>query len=247
MALPREGGLGFTGFTGRGEKMPEAIGYVRVSTEGQATEGVSLEAQRSRIAAWCELNGYALVNVFVDAGVSGKRADNRPSLLAALDAATKSGGALVVYSLSRLARSTKDTIAIGERLEKAGADLVSLSEKIDTTSAAGKMIFRMLAVMAEFERDVISERTMTAMAHKRRKGERISRRIPFGFNLEPDGVTLAPNPAEQEILKQIGELRRRGTSLREIASELTRRGIPTKEGGTAWKHTTVARLITRAA
>ena len=62
-------------------------------------------------------------------------------------------------------------MAIAERLEKAGADLVSLTEKIDTTSAAGKMVFRMLAVMAEFERDLVSERTRAAMSHKKSKGE----------------------------------------------------------------------------
>jgi DNA invertase Pin-like site-specific DNA recombinase len=86
---------------------------------------------------------------------------------------------LVFYSLSRLARSTKDAIAISERLSRAGADLVSLSEKIDTTSAAGKMIFRLLAVLAEFERDLISERTKAALSVKREKRERIS----AGFRL----------------------------------------------------------------
>jgi len=229
----------------KGTAMPNAYGYIRVSTEGQANEGVSLDAQRARIAAWCELNGYSLADVFVDAGISGKRADNRPALQAAL-AAVKSGSALVVYSLSRLARSTKDTIAIGERLEKVGADLVSLSEKIDTTSAAGKMVFRMLAVMAEFERDVISERTTTAMAHKRRQNQRIGR-IPFGFDLAADGVSLVRNEAEQGVIALVNELHEQGNSLRKIAAELTNRGVPTKEGGTTWKHTTVARLLARAA
>lgn len=133
--------------------MQTAIGYVRVSTEDQATEGVSLDAQKAKLAAWCLANDYEL---------SGGRADNRPGLQSAIEEACKTKSALVVYSLSRLARSTKDTIAIDEQLDKAGADLVSLSEKIDTTSAAGKMIFRMLAVMAEFEKDQISERTKMA-------------------------------------------------------------------------------------
>lgn len=79
----------------------------------------------------------------------------------------------MVYSLSRLARSTKDAIGIAERLDKAGADLVSLSERIDTTSAAGKMGFRMLAVLEEFERNLVSERTTAALTHKASKGERI--------------------------------------------------------------------------
>lgn len=90
--------------------MNSAIGYVRVSTVDQATNGVSVNAQRERIRAWCVANEYELVGVYTDAGVSGKRADNRPGLQSALDKACKSGAALVVYSLSRLARSTKDAI-----------------------------------------------------------------------------------------------------------------------------------------
>ena len=115
--------------------MSQAIGYIRVSTAEQATDGVSLEAQRTRIEAWCNANGYRLATVHTDAGISGKRADNRPAPQRALTLACKRRGtALVVYSLSRLARSTTDAISIAERLEKAGADLVSLSEKIYTTA-----------------------------------------------------------------------------------------------------------------
>ena len=93
--------------------MKQAIGYIRVSTEKQANEGVSLEAQEARIVSWCKANDYELVKVYVDAGISGKRMDTRKELLAAL-ASLKKGMALVSYSLSRLARSTKDALAIGE-------------------------------------------------------------------------------------------------------------------------------------
>lgn len=226
--------------------MTKAIGYLRVSTSGQADDGVSLEAQKARIEAYCLANDIELVEVFVDAGISGKRADNRPALQAALEATCEARGALVVYSLSRLARSTKDTITIAERLEKSGADLVSLSEKIDTTSAAGKMVFRMLAVLSEFERDLVSERTTNALAHKKSKGQLVGA-VPFGFDLEDDGVSLTPNQHEQEIIETIQALRARGLSLRAIASELTNQGIPTKTGGHEWTHTAVARIVKRAA
>ena len=121
----------------------QAVGYLRVSTESQATDGVSLDAQEAKIRPWCEGAGYQLTGLHVDAGLSGSRADNRPSLQTALNNACAQKAALVVDSLSRLARSTKDAIGISERLSKAGADLVSLSERLDTTTAAGKMIFRM--------------------------------------------------------------------------------------------------------
>ncbi len=226
--------------------MSTAIAYLRVSTTAQAEEGISLEAQEARVRAWCVANDVELAGVYCDAGVSGKRADNRPQLQAALDAVCKSGGVLVVYSLSRLARSTKDTIVIGERLQKAGADLVSLSEKIDTTTAAGKMVFRMLAVLSEFERDLVSERTKSALGHKMSLGERVGN-LRFGYDLGTDGRTLVPAADEQEALAIIRELRASGESLRTIASELDRRGIRPKHGGVKWTHTAVNRILTRAA
>lgn len=226
--------------------MKRATAYLRVSTEGQAVDGISLDAQRAKIAAWCELNGYTLADVHTDAGISGKRADNRPALQEALDGACANGGALVVYSLTRLARSTRDTLDIADRLDRAGADLVSLSEKIDTTTAAGRMVFRMLAVLAEFERDQLAERTSAAMAHKRSIGERVGA-VPFGFDLADDGISLTPNAQEKRIIADIEALRATGYSLRAIADELTRRGITTKKGNAAWTHTAVKRILDRAA
>lgn len=222
-----------------------AIGYIRVSTEGQVAEGVSLDAQRERIANWCRGAGADLATVYADAGISGGRSDNRPGLQAALDDVTNQGGALVVYSLSRLARSVRDTLAIAERLEAGRADLVSLSERIDTTSAAGKMVFRMLAVMAEFERDLVSERTRGAMAHKRGLGQRLGT-IPLGSRLGDDGRTLLADPAELATVATIRELAAAGLGMRAIARALDDRGIPTKTGRGGWTHRAVGLVLARA-
>jgi site-specific DNA recombinase len=225
--------------------MKTATAYIRVSTEGQVNDGVSLDAQRAKIEAWCLVNDVQMGQVFVDAGVSGKRADNRPQLQAALDTVCADGGVLVVYSLSRLARSTKDTIAISERLDKAGADLVSLSEKLDTTSAAGKMVFRMMAVLAEFERDQVSERTCSAMAHKKSKGERVGT-VPFGYDLAADGVALVENADQLKAIELIHSLKGKGYSLRAIAAALDAAGIVTANGKGQWKHTTVKSILSRS-
>ena len=203
--------------------------YLRVSTAGQVAEGVSLEAQEARARRWAEANGYEVAGLHRDAGISGKKAENRPGLQAALAEVCRTKGALVVYSLSRLARSTKDAISIAERLEKAGADLVSLSEKIDTTSAAGKMIFRMLAVLAEFERDLISERTRGAMAHMASQGRRVGE-IPYGHRLADDLLHLIEDPAEMEVLRLIRNLRVHGRTWAQVAEEMNRRGFQTKKG-----------------
>jgi site-specific DNA recombinase len=219
----------------------KAFIYVRVSTTGQAIDGVSLEAQQAKAEAWAGANGYDVAGRFSDAGISGKKTANRPGLVAALQSVcAERGNVLVVYSLSRLARSTKDAISIAERLEKAGADLVSLTEKIDTTSAAGKMIFRLMAVLAEFERDLVSERTKAALAHKAEKGERIGE-IPYGSRLAADGIRLLPDDKEQATLIDLRTMRERGMSWQKIADALNERGIPTKKGRT-WTWQTARKI-----
>ncbi len=222
--------------------MKQAVGYIRVSTERQADEGVSLEAQKAKIAAWCGLNDCELVAVHVDAGISGKSMDKRQGLQQAI-ASMKKDMVLVVYSLSRLARSTKDTLVISEQLDKTGADLVSLSEKIDTTGAAGKMIFRMLAVMAEFERDVISERTTMALAHKKAVGEKYAP-VPFGYS-ELEGRLIAVE-SEAMVVAEIMKHRQAGATLQAIATGLNVRGIVGKQGG-KWYPSTVKCILERKA
>ena len=207
--------------------MATAIGYIRVSTDGQAQDGVSLDAQRSKIEAWCSLNDYELAAVHVDAGISGKNC-NRPGLQDAL-ADCRKGSALVVYSLSRLSRSVRDTMDIGDKLAKVGADLVSLSEKIDTTSASGKMVFRLLAVMNEFERDQISERTKSALQHKKAKGERVGS-VAYGYRLDSDGVTLIEDEDEQLVIAAVHGYRDAGVSLRTIVTRLDEQGYRSRSG-----------------
>ena len=210
--------------------MAKAVGYVRVSTEGQVTDGVSLDAQRAQIEAWAAAHGGDLAGVFVDAGFSGKRADNRAELQKALALACRTRGVLVVYSLSRLARSTRDAIAIAERLAKARANLVSLTEAIDTTTAAGKMVFTLFAAFAQFERDLTSERTSAALAHKRSRGERVSGRAPYGFRFAEDGRTVVADQREQAVAARMRTLRAAGASLRAIAAALAADGVVARNG-----------------
>lgn len=221
----------------------KAVFYIRVSTQDQATEGVSLEAQLAKLQSWATLNDAEAIGTFEDAGISGTRSD-RPGLAAAMDTACRHKAALVVYSLSRLSRSTSDTIALAAKLDKSGAELVSLSEKIDTSSASGKMIFRLMSVLNEFERDQIAERTSNALAHKKSKGELVGS-VPFGYTLAADGITLEENPSQQEALVLIAKLRAKGLSLRQIAQELSHLGVPTAKGNSNWTHTAVNRIVSR--
>ena len=224
--------------------MPQrAIGYCRVSTEQQASEGVSLAAQRAGIDAWGEANNYAIVTIYEDRGLSAASMTRREGLHAALQATTK-GMALVTYSISRLSRSTQDMLAIAKRLEKQGADLVSLTEKIDTTSAAGRMVFRLLSVLAEFERDQISERTTTALRHKQRIGE-IYGPVPFGYHAIEGRLVEAP--AETRVVGDLLRMRQAGASLRTCADHLNRCGVATKQGGRVWHASSVREVLLRQA
>ena len=219
----------------------KAVGYIRVSTQGQAEEGDSLEAQRAKIEAWCLVNDYELTAIHEDAGISGTKA-NREGLQEAIQAAGK-GAALVVYSLSRLTRNTRHMLHLSEQLEKQGTDLVSLTEKIDTTTATGKMVFRMLAVLNEFERDQISDRTKEVLRYKKAKGEKYAP-VPFGYK-EVNG-RLVEVQREANIVAEILELREQGHTLAGIADTLNTRGIEGKRGG-KWYASTVSYLIKRQA
>lgn len=218
----------------------KAVGYVRVSTSAQVEEGISIETQEAKIRAWAELNDVDEIQIYRDEGISGKRTDNRPALQEAL-VNVQTGDALVCYSLSRLSRSTKDTIILADKLDKAGADLVSLSEKIDTTTAAGKMVFRMLAVLSEFERDQVSERTKAALQYKKSNGEKTGGDVPFGYRLR--GKKLIPNKREQKAVSLILNLRANGVSLRGICTELEKAGFRRRRGSKKWHPQIVSGII----
>lgn len=220
----------------------KAIGYIRVSTEQQATEGVSLDAQKARIEAWCVANGYELEAVHVDAGISGKSMKKRPALQKALTD-TRKGMVLVVYSLSRLARSTKDAITISERVKKAGADLISLSEKIDTSSAMGKFFFTIMSAVSQMESDLASERTKMAMAHQKSIGRKYSPE-PFGY--QDVMGQLEQVESEAQIVAEVVSRRKSGETLQAIADSLNDRGIKGKQGG-KWYPYTVSYLVKRQA
>lgn len=132
------------------------IGYARVSTENQNTQ----QQQQTLQDAGCE-------KVFVETA-SGGRWD-RPELHRLLDQ-LRGGDTLVVWKLDRLSRSLKDLLVILERLEKLGVGFLSLTESIDTTSPAGRMMMQLLGAFAEFERSMIRERTAAGLARSRAEG-----------------------------------------------------------------------------
>ena len=222
------------------------IGYIRVSTEEQAEDGVSLAAQREKLVAYARLYDLNLVEIIEDAAQSAKTL-NRPGLQRAL-ATIRRGEAdgLLIAKLDRLSRSVVDwnELIDGYFGEKAGKQLFSVADSIDTRTAAGRLVLNVLMSVAQWERETIGERTTAALQYKKTQGQRVGT-VPYGFDLAGDGIALIANAAEQRVPAIILGLRADGLSLRAIAAELTRREIPTKERGTVWSHTTIQRIVNR--
>jgi DNA invertase Pin-like site-specific DNA recombinase len=234
----------------KGEPMENAIAYIRVSTEEQATEGVSIDAQGEKVRAYATLRGLNLVDVVIDAGVSaGKPLADREGGRRVLDAIrSKRATAVVAVKLDRVFRDAADCLAVTREWDKRGVSFHILDmggQSIDTSTAMGRMFLTMAAGFAELERNLIRERTASALQHKRSKGEYVGE-VPFGCDLAADGKTLTPNSTEQEAINLMRELRSKGLSYRSIAAELDKTGIRPKKGN-RWIHTSVRSALTRAA
>jgi site-specific DNA recombinase len=224
----------------RGRKATQAskericIGYVRVSTEEQANEGVSLAAQEDRIRAYAALYNYELAEIVVDAGESAKSL-KRPGISRILDG-VRSGNvkAVIALKLDRITRSVRDLGDLMETFDRADAALVSVSENLDTSTAAGRMVTNMLGVVAQWEREAIGERTATALTHKRKNGY-VYGRTPFGYRRVDDRLVEVPQDlaAREEARAMLAA----GASLRQVGTYL--RG---HDGG-AWHAQTVKDML----
>jgi DNA invertase Pin-like site-specific DNA recombinase len=219
------------------------VAYVRVSTDKQVEQGLSLEAQQAKLTAYAALYELDLVAVEVDAGVSAKTLQ-RPALQRALTRLkAREAEALLVVKLDRLTRSVRDLGALVETYFLAGKwSLMSVSEQIDTRTAAGRMVLHILAAVSQWERETIAERTAEAMAYKCRQREYTGGEPPYGWQLAADGVHLDPHPDEQAIVREALELKAAGLSLRTIGARLAARGILPRQGR-AWNPKTVRDLL----
>lgn len=210
--------------------LTRTIAYLRVSTDKQADKGVSLDAQRAKVEAYAQLYDLDLVEVIVDAGVSAKTLD-RPGLARALDMIRRGEAeALLCVKLDRLTRSVSDLgKLVSGPFAPGRAALLSVSEQIDTRSAAGRLVLNVLASVSQWEREAIGERTSTAMQHMRAEGAYTGGRAPFGSRVG-EGGKVEPEPAEQATIQEARELRLKGLSYRSIGALLAERGRRARSG-----------------
>ena len=221
-----------------------AIGYIRVSTEGQAREGVSLDAQRERIEAYAKAKGLELVEVLVDEGLSGKTMD-RPALQALLGRCRAGAvGHVIVWKLDRLTRSTRHLLNLVEDVFLARKiELHSVSESLDTSTPHGRFVLTLFGGLAQMERELIGERTRAALAFKRKCGHPTNH-PPLGFRANGKRHRMVPVPEELVVVRRILEQRRRGGSYAGIAAKLSADAVPTKRGG-RWHAMTVRKVVQR--
>jgi site-specific DNA recombinase len=128
-----------------------------------------------------------------------------------------------------------------ERFERRGVAPISVAESLDTSSAAGRLVLNIMTAVSQWEREAIGERTRDAMAHKKRKGERVGN-IAYGYRLAGDGVHVEDDPDEQAVLAEIRRLHGESGTLREIAAALNHGAYRTRRG-TAGRLESVARIV----
>lgn len=208
--------------------MRTAIGYVRVSTLEQSESGLGLEAQRQAIRTEAERQGWHLVAIHEDAGVSGKAMAKREGLSNALLAVQEHGDSvLVVAKLDRLSRSMQDFATLMATSQRQGWGLAALDLGVDTSTPSGEMMANVTATFAQFERRLIGQRTKDALAIKRAEGVQLGR----------------PRVTADETVEMIRQLRSDGLSLRGVADRLNQDGVPTSQGGKRWYASTVSAVL----
>lgn len=208
--------------------MTKAIGYIRVSTDKQADAGVSLDAQRAKIEAYASLYDLELVDVVIETGsAKSLDRDGLRGVLTRLQAGEAS--AIVVTKLDRLTRSVADLGRLVEGYFQHIA-LLSVSEQIDTRSAAGRLVLNVLASVSQWEREVIGERTSTAMQHMRAQNQYTGGKPPYGYRLV--NGELVEHEAEQRVVHLVNKYRAKGLSLRKIATVLAEQGHCSRSGRT---------------
>jgi len=209
--------------------MTKAIIYTRVSTNEQGESGLGLDAQSAVCTDYCTRNHIEIVGITTEIQ-SGKSTRKRPVLASALETLRKGDAdTLIASNVSRLSRSIGDLVGLISEADKRGYSIVALDTGLDTSTPAGRMVFQMLGVAAEYERAMTSDRTKKALARAKAKGTQLGRRTSL-----PD-----------EIVQRIASERASGHTLAAIAIGLNSENVATGQGGAKWYPATVAKVLSR--
>ncbi|MGI6009496.1 MAG: recombinase family protein [Methanomethylophilus sp.] len=213
--------------------------YVRVSTEDQAREGFSLDAQTKRLKAMCAVRGWTVADVYRDEGYSGRSTD-RPEyrrMFAEMDR----WDALLVLKMDRIHRNSVNFARMMETLRESGKDFISLNEKFDTTTAMGRFVMDIVERMAQLESEQIGERVKLGMTKKAKAtGEPMGSPDPYGYTYRNGELVVIE--AEAETVRRIFAMSAEGKSQTAIAEALNEAYIPSKKGG-KWSRQAVRNIL----
>ncbi len=222
-----------------------AVAYLRVSTDDQAREGYSLDAQRACLRAYCTAKGYELIREFEDDGFSG-RTMKRPAFLEMMQA-IRDGlpdgrriGAVVVAKFDRLNRNLYDFLATQQEMQRHGVNFASVGETIDTQGPFGRFFVQVIAAFAELESGIIAERVRIGMREKAVQGGFNGMSAPFGYDIVDGGLVI--NEREAVVVRKICRWKRGGKSFAWIARKLNTDDVPTKKGK-RWTERQVFRIV----
>ena len=221
--------------------MKRAAIYTRVSHTNQVEDGSSIENQTEKLHAFCKYNNYEIVADLSDAGVSGRKFENRQNFMKMMEMAkNKEIDVVVVYSLSRFGRNLKDTLKWIEYLEKNNVSFYTQDFQADTSTSHGKLMLQMIAAFAEFESNQRSELITSVMDHLKGSGKVYCGPTPLGF--VKDGDVLKPQDKELDVVRRIFRMKSEGVSYKRIADDLNEDGILGKKGG-RFQQMTIKKIV----
>ncbi len=213
--------------------------YMRVSTEDQAREGFSLPEQKERLEAYCKFNGYKIVEYYTDAGISAKTGNFRPEYDRMLeDGKQEKINMIVALKLDRITRSTRDWETLMDYLEKYNINIAFVNDDINTTTANGKMVSRIMMSVSQNEIERTSERTIIGLEGAIKQGH-IPARAPLGY--KHINKKLVPDPLTKDIVIRIYNLYFEGLTYNTIAKLFNKEKVLDK---TNWKDTSILKIIT---
>ena len=213
--------------------------YTRVSTEDQAKEGFSLDAQLDKLRSYCKARDWIVGGEYIDDGYSGRNV-KRPAYSKMMDE-MDNWNVLLVNKMDRIHRNSKNFMMMMEYLKKHNKEFVSMTESLDTSTAMGRFVMDIIQRIAQLESEQIGERVYFGMEQKARvNGGVLGFNIPYGYDYTDGKLTINSNEAEN--VKNIFEMYLKGMSMKIIAEELNSKDIPTKMNKT-WGAQTVSLIL----
>jgi DNA invertase Pin-like site-specific DNA recombinase len=221
------------------KKVKRAAIYTRVSTEDQAKEGFSLDAQLEKLRSYCKARDWEITGEYIDDGYSARYV-KRPAYNKMIEEIDK-WDALLVIKMDRIHRNSKNFMMMMEYLKKQDKEFVSMTESLDTSTAMGRFVMDIIQRIAQLESEQIGERVYIGMEQKAKtNGGILGFNIPYGYNYSNGKLIIKQNEAEN--VKNIFQNYLKGKSMKKIADELNSKNIPTKLNKT-WGIQTVSVIL----